>query len=108
LHHARRESGAHRPGGRLERLIGFDPCERPLALQVGGDDPALLADAARDPLGALIAASFLEHHPQAGRPSGGPSLGVCPALQSALGGLWLPLSTEAIPARGSTSARPSR
>ncbi len=47
LHHARRESGAHRPGGRLERLIGFDPCERPLALQVGGDDPALLAEAAR-------------------------------------------------------------
>ena len=68
----------------------------------------LLADAARDPLGALIAASFLEHHPQAGRPSGGPSLGVCPALQSALGGLWLPLSTEAIPAMGSTSTRPSR
>lgn len=47
LHHARREPGAERPGGRLERLIGFDPCERPLALQVGGDDPALLADAAR-------------------------------------------------------------
>jgi len=47
LHHARREPGADKPGGRLERLIGFDPCERPLALQVGGDDPALLADAAR-------------------------------------------------------------
>jgi tRNA-dihydrouridine synthase A len=47
LHHARRQPGAHLPGGRLERLIGFDPCERPLALQVGGDDPALLADAAR-------------------------------------------------------------
>ena len=47
LHHARREPGAERPGGRLERLIGFDPCERPLALQVGGDDPDLLADAAR-------------------------------------------------------------
>jgi hypothetical protein len=68
----------------------------------------LLADAARDPLGALIAASFLERHPQAGRPSGGPSLGGCPVLQSALGGLWLPLRTEAIPAMGSTSARPSR
>jgi tRNA-dihydrouridine synthase A len=47
LHHARRQPGADLPGGRLERLIGFDPCERPLALQVGGDDPALLADAAR-------------------------------------------------------------
>jgi tRNA-dihydrouridine synthase A len=47
LHHARREPGAGKPGGRLERLIGFDPCERPLALQVGGDDPKLLADATR-------------------------------------------------------------
>ena len=47
LHHARRQPGADQAGGRLERLIGFDPCERPLALQVGGDDPALLADAAR-------------------------------------------------------------
>jgi tRNA-dihydrouridine synthase A len=47
LHHARRQPGAGQPGGRLERLIGFDPRERPLALQVGGDDPALLADAAR-------------------------------------------------------------
>ena len=32
---------------RRERLIGFDPCEHPLALQVGGDDPQLLAQAAR-------------------------------------------------------------
>lgn len=47
LHHARREPGAERPGGRLERLIGFDPCERPLALQVGGDQPDLLAEASR-------------------------------------------------------------
>jgi tRNA-dihydrouridine synthase A len=47
LHHARQEPGAERPGGRLERLVGFDACERPLALQVGGDDPALLADASR-------------------------------------------------------------
>ena len=47
LHHARRQPGASEPGGRLERLIGFDPAERPLALQVGGDDPALLAEAAR-------------------------------------------------------------
>ncbi|MGB5135140.1 MAG: tRNA dihydrouridine(20/20a) synthase DusA [Prochlorococcaceae cyanobacterium] len=47
LHHARREPGAERPRGRLERLLGFDPCEKPLALQVGGDDPALLAEAAR-------------------------------------------------------------
>lgn len=47
LHHARRQPGASEPGGRLERLIGFDPAERPLALQVGGDDPELLAEAAR-------------------------------------------------------------
>ena len=32
---------------RRERLIGFDACEHPLALQVGGDDPSLLAEAAR-------------------------------------------------------------
>jgi len=31
---------------RRERLLDFDPEERPIALQVGGDDPALLADAA--------------------------------------------------------------
>ena len=47
LHHARQQPGASEPGGRLERLIGFDPAERPLALQVGGDDPELLAEAAR-------------------------------------------------------------
>ncbi len=47
LHHARLATDAERPGGRLERLLGFDPCERPLALQVGGDDPTLLAEAAR-------------------------------------------------------------
>jgi tRNA-dihydrouridine synthase A len=33
--------------GRRETLLGFDPIEKPLALQVGGDDPALLAEAAR-------------------------------------------------------------
>ena len=47
LHHARLEPGASAPGGRLERLLGFDPVEKPLALQVGGDDPALLAEAAQ-------------------------------------------------------------
>ncbi|WP_094558967.1 tRNA dihydrouridine(20/20a) synthase DusA [Synechococcus sp. 8F6] len=47
LHHARLEPGASAPGGRLERLLGFDPIEKPLALQVGGDDPALLAEAAQ-------------------------------------------------------------
>lgn len=29
------------------RLLGFDPCERPLALQLGGSEPAVLAQAAR-------------------------------------------------------------
>ena len=47
LHHARLETGASARGGRLERLLGFDPVEKPLALQVGGDDPALLAEAAQ-------------------------------------------------------------
>jgi tRNA-dihydrouridine synthase A len=47
LHHASREPGANEAGGRLDRLLGFDPLEKPLALQVGGDDPALLAEATR-------------------------------------------------------------
>ena len=46
LHHARQAPDASAPGGRLERLLGFDPIEKPLALQVGGDDPGLLAEAA--------------------------------------------------------------
>lgn len=33
--------------GERERLLGFDLCERPLALQLGGSDPASLAQAAR-------------------------------------------------------------
>lgn len=33
--------------GDRERLLGFDPSERPLALQLGGDDPAALAECAR-------------------------------------------------------------
>jgi tRNA-dihydrouridine synthase A len=33
--------------GDVERLLGFDPAERPVALQLGGSDPALLARAAR-------------------------------------------------------------
>ena len=32
---------------RRDRLLDFDPIEHPIALQVGGDDPKLLADAAR-------------------------------------------------------------
>jgi len=52
LHHILREgppggAGAGEREQRLERLLGFDPEERPLALQLGGDDPALLAEAAR-------------------------------------------------------------
>lgn len=45
LHHARQAPDAGRPGGRLDRLLGFDAMEKPLALQLGGDDPALLAAA---------------------------------------------------------------
>lgn len=33
--------------GDRERLIGFDPVEHPVALQLGGNDPSLLAEAAR-------------------------------------------------------------
>ncbi len=33
--------------GERDRLLGFDPIEHPIALQLGGDDPALLAEAAR-------------------------------------------------------------
>ncbi|MET0444221.1 MAG: tRNA dihydrouridine(20/20a) synthase DusA, partial [Pseudorhodoplanes sp.] len=32
--------------GPRERLLGFDPCEHPVALQLGGSDPAKLAQAA--------------------------------------------------------------
>jgi tRNA-dihydrouridine synthase A len=33
--------------GDRNKLIGFDACEHPVALQLGGSDPALLAEAAR-------------------------------------------------------------
>lgn len=33
--------------GDRERLLGFDPAEHPLALQLGGSDPGLLAEASR-------------------------------------------------------------
>lgn len=33
--------------GARERLLGFDPAEQPVALQLGGSDPAKLAEAAR-------------------------------------------------------------
>ena len=33
--------------GDAERLLGFDPAEHPVALQLGGSDPGLLARAAR-------------------------------------------------------------
>ena len=33
--------------GNRQRLLDYDPMERPLVLQVGGDDPLLLAEAAR-------------------------------------------------------------
>ena len=33
--------------GPRERLIGFDPCEHPIALQLGGAEPRRLAEAAR-------------------------------------------------------------
>ncbi len=33
--------------GDRDRLLGFDAAEHPLALQIGGSDPAKLAEAAR-------------------------------------------------------------
>ena len=33
--------------GNRERLIGFDPAEQPVALQLGGSDPKALAECAR-------------------------------------------------------------
>jgi len=33
--------------GNRARLLGFDPCEHPVALQLGGSEPARLAEAAR-------------------------------------------------------------
>jgi hypothetical protein len=64
----------------------------------------LLMDAERDPLGALMAASFLQRL-EPGRQNDLSSLGLCPALRSALGGLWLPSTTPAIPAQASTPRR---
>ena len=46
IHHALKEPDPARRQARLDRLIGFDPLEKPLALQLGGDDPELLAEAA--------------------------------------------------------------
>ncbi len=37
----------HVADGRLERYIGFDAIEHPVAIQLGGDDPRKLAEAAR-------------------------------------------------------------
>jgi tRNA-dihydrouridine synthase A len=50
LHHIQAEhQGPRRSEGerRLARLLDFDPAERPLALQLGGDEPALLAEGVR-------------------------------------------------------------
>jgi tRNA-dihydrouridine synthase A len=50
LHHIRQEhTGPRRVEAerRLGRLLDFDPAERPLALQLGGDEPELLAGAVR-------------------------------------------------------------
>lgn len=50
LHHIQREHKGPRHGEgerRLGRLLDFAPSERPLALQLGGDEPELLAEAAR-------------------------------------------------------------
>ncbi len=50
LHHIGRELNGPRrleAERRLGRLLDFDPEERPLALQLGGDDPTLLAEGVR-------------------------------------------------------------
>lgn len=48
----------------------------------------LLAAAAQDPLGALIAAGFDPERPRSFRQTGLTSLGVCPALRTGLEALW--------------------
>jgi tRNA-dihydrouridine synthase A len=50
LHHLQRELGGVRrleAQRRLRRLLDFDPAERPLALQLGGEEPELLAEAVK-------------------------------------------------------------
>jgi len=51
--------------GPRERLLGYHPCEHPLALQLGGSDPKLLAAAVR----AAAAYGFDEINLNAGCPS---------------------------------------
>ena len=46
--------------GSRERLLGFDAGEHPVALQLGGSDPRLLAEAAR--IGAIAAAEVIQHY----------------------------------------------
>jgi tRNA-dihydrouridine synthase A len=48
IHHIVQEASADgsERQRRLERLLGCDPIERPLALQLGGDDPKILAQTA--------------------------------------------------------------
>ncbi|MEB3170939.1 MAG: tRNA dihydrouridine(20/20a) synthase DusA [Synechococcaceae cyanobacterium] len=50
LHHIQQEQRGPRRAEaerRLGRLLDFDPAERPLALQLGGEEPELLAEAVR-------------------------------------------------------------
>src|SRR5690606_34127580 len=51
--------------GNRERLLGHDPSEHPLALQLGGSEPAKLAEAAR--IGASL--GFAEINLNVGCPS---------------------------------------
>lgn len=79
-----------------------------LGLRQGTLSPQRLRlDVDRDPLGALIAISFLAHQGEAGRHNGMTSLGLCPALRSALESLWLPHSPVNPTAMGAPSHRPS-
>jgi hypothetical protein len=67
----------------------------------------LLSAAARDPLGALITASFLEQQPKTAPQMKLLSLEHCPELRSALANLWLPAVPPAHrPSQGAPAAAP--
>lgn len=82
--------------GNRERLIGFDPMEHPLALQLGGNDPKLLAQAAR--IGADF--GYDEINLNCGCPSDrvqGGAFGACLMREPALVGECVAAMKAAVP-----------
>ncbi len=82
--------------GDRERLIGFDPCEHPVALQLGGNDPVSLAEAAR--IGADF--GFAEINLNCGCPSDrvqGGAFGACLMREPSLVGDCVAAMKAAVP-----------